>query len=70
MRAFAIILAVAATAACGVALAQTTTPNVVNPTPTSNSPYFHYDQLLDVLQFAGGELPNDLRVACAAYSPS
>ena len=31
MRAFAIILAVAATAACGAALAQTTTPNVVNP---------------------------------------
>ena len=31
MRAFVIILAVAATAACGAALAQTTTPNVVNP---------------------------------------
>jgi hypothetical protein len=31
MRAFAIILAVVATAASGPALAQTTTPNVVNP---------------------------------------
>jgi hypothetical protein len=31
MRTFGIILAVAATAACGAALAQSTTPNVVNP---------------------------------------
>jgi hypothetical protein len=38
MRAFAIILAVAATAACGPALAQTTTPNVVAPTPGLSTP--------------------------------
>ena len=71
MRAFVIILAVAATAACGAALAQTTTPNVVNPGTGLATPLtFTTTKLHDVLQFAGVELPSNLRVARAAYSPS
>src|ERR1700738_4372223 len=38
MRAFAIIVVVAATATGGAALAQTTTPNVVAPTPGLATP--------------------------------
>ena len=38
MRGFAIILAVAATAVCGPALAQTTTPNVVAPSQGLSTP--------------------------------
>jgi hypothetical protein len=38
MRAFAIIVAVAATATCGAALAQTTTPNVVAPITGLSTP--------------------------------
>lgn len=38
MRAFAIILVIATTAACGPALAQTTTPNVVSPSQGLSTP--------------------------------
>src|SRR5215472_3946028 len=78
MRASAIILAVAVTAACSPALAQVVapqatpqgTPNVVNPGGDLQLPYFYYDHLHDELQFAGGELPNQVLHSDAANSQS
>jgi len=68
MRAFTIIVTVATIGTFDPALAQTTTPNVVTPTPGLQTPLtLHYDQLHDVLQFPSSELSNRLLRSPAAY---